>query len=327
MRGHGHYIKDRRLVCRLGYQRELIESIKRELKMSWADLAERMGVSEHTLRVDWRRERSTLPLGYAKKIAKILSLNLDDVMSNVVKILPSNWGQKLHHNGKKIRAPSLDDPEIAEFIGALLGDGHLTKYTVELCGDSRLDKHYLVNYIPKLVSNLFLLDGAIRVQQNTLRVKFQSREMSKWIVENFNFSYGKKVDLLNRIPKIFFKNVFQLAACIRGCVDTDGGIYRFYDRLAVAFFNKNKMLLKDVADGFKQLGFHPSFTKGEEVWILRRNDVLSYLSLVGTSNMKNAIRVNEWRNKGRFPSFSEVFELINKGINVELPYILDGPVV
>lgn len=59
--------------------------------------------------------------------------------------------------------------------------------------------------------------------------------------------------------------MFQLAACVRGCVDTDGGIYRFHDRLAVAFFNKNKMLLKDVADGFKQLGFHPSYTKGEEV--------------------------------------------------------------
>jgi hypothetical protein len=209
MRGHGHYIKDRRLVCRLEYQRELIESLERELKMSWIDIAERIGVSEYTLRIDWRYERSTLPLGYAKKIIKILSLNLDDVMDNVVKILPKNWGQKLHNNGKKIRTPSLDSQEIAEFIGALLGDGHLTNYTVELCGDSRLDKHYLVNYIPKLVFNLFLLDGTIRVQQNTLRVKFQSREMSKSIVENFNFSYGKKVDLLNRIPKIFLKTCFS----------------------------------------------------------------------------------------------------------------------
>jgi len=39
------------------------------------------------------------------------------------------------------------------------------------------------------------------------------------------------------------------------------------------------------------------------------------------------IRVIEWKRSGRFPILAEVSKLINKGINVKLPYIDTGPVV
>ena len=178
-----------------------------------------------------------------------------------------------------------------------------------------------------LVFSLFGLEGTIRTQQNTTRIRFCSKRASEWISETFGLAYGRKIDFRSRIPKAFFADPAKLSACIRGCIDTDGGIYRFHDRVGIAFFNGNKMLLEDVASGLKRLGFSPYFTKGKEVWLLKKRDVLLYLAKIGTSNMKNVVRILEWQQSGRFPTFSEVAELVRKGINVKLPYMMRGPVV
>lgn len=288
-------------------------------------------LSEYTLRVDWGHERSTLPLGHARKLSRIASVDLNDLMSNVTMILPRNWGQKRASakkaNNKKINIPPLDDPRLAEFVGAFLGDGHLSKYAIEFSGNARLDRHCFTYFMPKLVFDLLELKGTIRVQQNTVRLAFYSKGLSKWFTRTFGFRHDRKVDYLTRIPEMFFDDVPQLSGCIRGCIDTDGGIYKYYDHLSVAFFNENRMLLNDVARGFRQLGFSPSFTKGKEVWILGRKDALAYLSRVGTSNMKNVFRLLEWQKRRRFPRFSEIEVVLDKGINMELPYLIDGPVV
>ena len=318
------------MVFKPGYQRELIECLKSEQKASWVNLAEEIGISEHTLRVDWRGEKSTLPLAYVKKIVSMLYVNWNDVMNNVAEMLPKNWGQKQGKRGiglKKISIPLINDPRLAEFLGILLGDGYLTEYIVEICGDAKFDRHYLAQYVQKLVFDLFGLIGSIRTQHNVVRLRFCSKMMSGWIAKTFGLSYGKKIDFLTRIPKMFLADASKLSACIRGCVDTDGGIYRFHNRAGVAFFNKNRMLLEDVAYGLKQFGFSPYFTKGKEVWLLKKRDVLLYLSQIGTSNMKNVVRILEWQNKGRFPPLSEVSGSICKNINVELPYTISGPVV
>ncbi len=326
----GHYIQDWRLVFNSGCQQKLIEHLKNKQKDTWTNIAKRVGVSEYTLRISWRLEKNTLPLAHAKKIANLSSQNWDDVMDSVLVVFEKNWGQKQRKKGvglKKIFIPSIENPKLAEFLGILLSDGYVSKYFVEICGDARFDQHYLTQYVPKLVLDLFGLNGTLRTQENTLRLRFCSKKMSEWIVETFGLPYGKKIYCVSRIPKAFFADAIKLSACIRGCVDTDGGIYRFHDRAGVAFFNENKMFLEDVAFGLRQLGFSPYFTKGKEVWLLKKRDVLLYLSQIGTSNLKNVIRVLEWKRNGIFPLLAEVLQLLNKGINVELPYIETGPVV
>ncbi len=256
------------------------------------------------------------------------STNWDDVVDNVVTVLERNWGQKHGKRGiglKKISVPTAGDPKLAEFFGMLLGDGYLSEYFVEICGNAKFDQNYLTQYVPKLVFDLFRLSGALRIQDNTMRLRFYSKRMSKWIAETFGLSYGKKIYSLSRIPNAFFTDAVIPSACIRGCIDTDGGIYRFHDRVGIAFFNENKLLLEDVARGLEKLGFSPYFTKGKEVWLLKKRDVLLYLSQIGTSNFKNVVRVLEWQRSGRFPLLSEVSEFIRKDINVNLPYVMMGP--
>jgi len=320
------------LVFEPGYQRRLVELAKHKLKEGWKEVAGKLGVSEYTLRVDWRHERSTLPLKHAMELAKIASVDPNDLMSNITMTLPKNWGQKRAsakkaNNLKKINTPSLDDPRLTEFVGAFLGDGHLSKYAIEFSGNAKLDRNYLTYFIPKLASDLFDMRGTIRVQRNTARLIFYSKRLSEWFTQTFGFRPGRKVDSRARIPERFFSGVSQLSGCVRGCIDTDGGIHKYYDHLVVAFFNENRMLLDDVARGFNQLGFTPSFTKGREVWILGRKDALSYMSEVGTSNVKNVFRIIEWQKRGRFPRFSEIGNTLDKEINVELPYTINGPVV
>ncbi len=207
------------MVFKPCYQRELIECLKSGQNASWVNLAEEIGISEHTLRVDWRGEKSTLPLAYAKKIASMSCVNWNDVMSNVVGMLPKNWGQKHGKRGiglKRISIPLVNDPRLAEFLGILLGDGYLSKYVIEICGDAKFDRHYLTQYVSKLVSDLFGLSGGIRIQQNTMRLRFCSKRMSEWIAKTFGLYYEKKIDSLTRFPKLFFADTFRLSACIRG---------------------------------------------------------------------------------------------------------------
>lgn len=330
MRKQGHYIQDSRLVFNPGYQQKLIEYLKNKQNDSWVNIAKRLGVSDYTLRISWKLEKSTLPLAYAKKIANLSTKNWDEVVGNVLRVLEKNWGQKQKKIGiglKRISIPPMENPKLAEFLGMLLGDGYVSKYFVELCGDARFDRHYLTQYVPELVLDLFGINGTLRTQGNTLRLRYYSKKMSEWIVETFGLTYGKKIYSVSRIPRAFFVDANKLSACVRGCIDTDGGIYKFHNRAGIAFFNENKMLLEDVASGLEQLGFSPYFTKGNEVWLLKKRDVLLYLSRIGTSNLKNVIRVLEWKRSGKFPILAEVSKLINKGINVKLPYIDIGPVV
>jgi cyanate lyase len=80
------------LVFSPGYQQRLVECLKKK-NVSWANIAENIGISEYTLRVSWRHGKSTLPLSYARKIASASSTNWDDVINNVM-IVPEKIGAK-----------------------------------------------------------------------------------------------------------------------------------------------------------------------------------------------------------------------------------------
>lgn len=97
MRKRGEYIIDRRLKFNKGLQKLFIRKIKEKSGLTWKSLANKINISEYTLRVDWQKERSTIPYKIALMILKKYPFEKWEKIKFewIEEILSENWGQKL----------------------------------------------------------------------------------------------------------------------------------------------------------------------------------------------------------------------------------------
>lgn len=148
--------------------------------------------------------------------------------------------------------PKKVTPRVAEFLGIMLGDGCAQAKSNQItisCGD--IDMPYITKYIPKLVLELFSKKVSFRkVAQGSIDCCFASKEVCSYLYEKFNFQ-SPKIDC--EIPELFFKNKTLLRACIRGLIDTDGGIYKHHkNSIQLSFTNKCLPLINSLRN---YLGF------------------------------------------------------------------------
>ncbi|MEM4247547.1 MAG: LAGLIDADG family homing endonuclease [Candidatus Woesearchaeota archaeon] len=104
---------------------------------------------------------------------------------------------------------------------------------------------------------------------------------------------GKKTA---RIPEWLFENQELLKNCVRGLIDTDGGIFRKDkkgNRYIVDFKSTNPMLLADARKALEMLGFTVSRSGPYSIRIQVREEVKQYLKKIGTSNNKNTYAINQ----------------------------------
>src|SRR3989344_5052564 len=125
------------------------------------------------------------------------------------------------------------DPEIAELIGAFIGDGYITSenYVVGFAGDRYLDRDYFLNFLYPLLVKKFDVCPRIyfRKDENTIMLKVRSKILVK-IFLSWGFKPGIKSRIVS-IPDSILKNKKLLNPCLRGIFDTDGCV--FYDRRTV----------------------------------------------------------------------------------------------
>ena len=87
------------------------------------------------------------------------------------------------------------------------------------------------------------------------------------------------------------------AACLRGLMDTDGGVFlhkyrvngKIYSYKKICFTNRSVPLLDFVEETLLRLGFNPKKilkVENKKVWLYNSNEVEEYLGLVGTSNQR-----------------------------------------
>jgi hypothetical protein len=105
MRKIHEQIFEERLKFKKGLQRKFVLEIKQKSGLTWAKLGDLLNVSEHTVRVDWGYELSTIPLSYAKRLLQSFPIaSWESVCGEwVEEILPVHWGhQKRNINEVKI---------------------------------------------------------------------------------------------------------------------------------------------------------------------------------------------------------------------------------
>ncbi len=146
MRKIGESIKEERLKFKRGLQKKFLENIKKKSGLSWVQLSKNLGLCKNTVSFYWKNELSTIPKSFAEKLITKYPFEKWEIIQSkwVGQILGKNWGQELSAqlNKKVIRIPPKSE-ELAEIFGIILGDGHLTKKTLIVTGNSYEIEHYI----------------------------------------------------------------------------------------------------------------------------------------------------------------------------------------
>ncbi|MEK6906782.1 MAG: LAGLIDADG family homing endonuclease [Nanoarchaeota archaeon] len=297
-----------RVKLRKGKQKELILKAKKEL--SWVKLAGELKINPQYLSYELKNEKRLISDKVYSKLSSIANLNFDKY---ILKKLEDNWGQSVGGNNsigstKKI-TKFTESQELAEIIGAVLGDGHVSfhslnkgnrwigTYVIRIAGDLEKDKDYHLNYLKPLCRKIFNLKAKeiLKTKNNGRFLDLYSKELVKLFIK-MGIKPGNKIKNQSTIPKWVFKKEDYIKSCLRGLIDTDGSVFRMskrdYNLVRMNFTNHNQTLLEDTRNAFKMLGFNPSkIINNKQFFISRQYEINKYLKDIGFSNKKHKDRI------------------------------------
>lgn len=295
-----------RIKLAKGKQRELIRLAKEN--RTWDELSAILLVSKGYLRTELRCEKTLLSEKIYNKLKEFVKVDYDDY---ILEKLNDNWGQskggKNSADGltKKVNFPK-ESEELAEFFGIMLGDGNLSKikgykvgtYQIKIVGDSRNDERHLLGYVKPLIEKLFMVKVHCFKQKgkNALFLVASGKRLVEFL-EKKGFKPGDKIKNQLMIPGWIKQNDKFLKACLRGLMDTDGGIYKLNNQrtIQIVFTNYNKTLIEDARAGLISLGISPSkIYDGKRLFITKRSELRKFLKLVGFRNFKNIDKIKAW---------------------------------
>ena len=234
---------------------------------------------------------------------------------------------------RKIILPKKIDERLAEFIGVMIGDGHLglhysskpgkkyVKSAIKISGNKK-EKEYL-RFIMNLFKSLFNLK--LTYHQDTAPGAIILRAHSKGIVQFLNkiceIPLNKKTNIV-AIPD-FIKTADEdiKYAFLRGLADTDYTV-SFKNRTnkghnypVIRGSFKSRRLIKDLEELYLSLGFKYCVCYNERKYDKRKNDYnyinsiylngkknfRRWIEKIGFSNYKFQRKVRKWQQAGFCP--------------------------
>ena len=217
---------------------------------------------------------------------------------------PNIANQKRFVLRKEIKFPK-KSCELAELFGVLLGDGCIPgNHQVTVTFDSRYDRQYAF-YIGALFRKLFILDYRIfdRKDSNGRVLLVNSSNLVDFLIKN-GLKSGNKVKNQVEVPSWICNRSKYEVACLRGLMDTDGGLYihnyfsggKNYKYLKICFTNHSKPLLNFVFKILRKLDYK-SYLIGHHVSIHSSSDVKRYVTEIGFNNPKHRIKFNKFMGR------------------------------
>lgn len=191
--------------------------------------------------------------------------------------------------------PKTYSKELAELVGILLGDGHIGKSQWFITLNDTADQLYTF-YVIDLVKNLFsFVPSVLHRKEIHVRVIYGGGLKSIEYFQNIGLHVGNKVIQQVGVPLWIMQNQEFAHACLRGLIDTDGGIFKHkytvnkkqYVYTKLCFSNRSIPLLQFVYRTLQNLGFTPKIidkVENKKVWLYNQTEVKEYINQVGTSN-------------------------------------------
>ncbi len=175
---------------------------------------------------------------------------------------------KLFNSKKPVFFPRYLTSELAEFLGYVIGDGHITQKTVEI---SNADEELIQRTI-KLSKKIFGITPSITEDKRSKakRVQLSSTTLAEIFHTVFRLPYGKKGLTLHLPEFILSASDEVLSFFIRAYIDCDGYITKDYRNIAVS--SESKTLLKQLNILLRRFNIFSTISKkrvkGKDYWKL-----------------------------------------------------------
>jgi intein/homing endonuclease len=200
-----------------------------------------------------------------------------------------------------------DSPELAEFLGIVLGDGgigNLWQLVISMNANSDLAYSY---YIEILIKQLFDLEVKRGVRpRNTLVLRISSTTLVEFLVARGAVRGNKIIQEID-LPNWINGDSELEKAFVRGLVDTDGCPYihthsvsnREYRNIGFCFTSYSYKLIQSFVKILQKNGIKPSVTRaGTHVYLYSRSAVERYLEVFGSSNPRIVYKYTEYITEG-----------------------------
>lgn len=242
-----------------------------------------------------------------------------------------------------ITLPAKLDEDLAEFVGIVVGDGHLNYevreksrfYSVTISCNFTEDMEYFKRTINPIFGKLF--NTNLSVIKNKNLNYFNAVKCSKSIVNflslNFSIPIGNKTSNI-KIPQIIMSSNSSIkSAFIRGISDTDFSLSfrnqgKLHDYPIIKGSFKSKILVEDLNKVLRNFGlstyvcfnesnFDKRFNKGYDrhsIYLSGSKNLKKWAALIGFSNPRLITKYLIWKKLGFCPpdtSLKDRFEILS----------------
>lgn len=192
---------------------------------------------------------------------------------------------------------------LAEFIGILLGDGSINRSQISIYNNNKTDRDY-AHLIKRMIRDLFKIDATISVRdKNTIIVTASGKNLIHFLVA-CGMKEGNKMLNGADVPKWILRNKEFTRHCLRGLIDTDGGIYFHnhitkgirYRHMGLCFTSHSKLILNSAYKMFLRFNLNCRISGGRHVYIYDRKEVDKYMQMIGSNNTKHIKRFRSYNN-------------------------------
>lgn len=254
--------------------------------ISLGNLAKTIGVSRDML-FKYKRGDYLIPKDVFDKLVLLSTFNP-----------PIKLIKKEKYNKKIVTLPLMIE-DLAEIIGVLNGDGHLSKinHEISVIGNVNTDIKYF-NYLKKKFENLFKISFKIEKFDHYLKLRAYSKELVNWFNLSFGLPKGNKKGKL-KIPEQILNSQALLVPYLKGLFDTDGTIYfRRKQDPVIEISSADKIFLKQIQESLILIGFKAGIGE-HRVFIYKKDQIQHFFELIKPANTKHLKKYNFYFNQAK----------------------------
>ncbi len=231
------------------------------------------------------------------EIGHILHISQSSAHKRLIRLnIPVTPSKKIHYRNIQypVKLHKHYSNKLAEFIGIMLGDGHISHFQVTVTLGTKENEY--VQYVSKLMNEIFNTKSRICVRKTGHQVVYMgSVSAVKWL-ENMGLTHNK-VKYQVDVPKWILAKDTYMKNAIRGLIDTDGSVYKLKFGVQISFCNSSQPLLETTRSMLIKLDFHPSkICNHKQFYLTKREDLQKFFKEIGFNNSKHYRRFINFTN-------------------------------
>lgn len=232
------------------------------------------------------------------EVADILQIKFQTVYQRLSRlgIVTCPEKKKNYQNRRcDVLIPKNYSPDLAEFFGIMLGDGHISHFQTVITLGTK-ERSY-AEYTKDLMERIFQTHAKLIVRGSGYRdVYIGSVELTNWLQKEGLVS--NKVEKQVGVPEWIFCNNTYMERFLRGFFDTDGSVFKLRFGFQIAFINYSFPILESLQLMLKKLQYKPSGVISHKVYLTRKLDVQRFFSEIKPANCKHLERYEGFKCVG-----------------------------